>query len=85
MDRGFVIFASRNAKAPSFSEVVEFWASQGCVYAPDPAIGGWKKFIKTELSKLPHSRAKTFNERQQKRNCKGQQQKKGGRGWLRIE
>ncbi|MDI6904260.1 MAG: hypothetical protein QMD13_02040 [Candidatus Bathyarchaeia archaeon] len=49
MDRGFVIFASRDAKAPSFSEVVEFWASQGCIYAPDPIVGGWGKFIKTEL------------------------------------
>jgi len=28
MDRGFVIFAARDAKAPSFSEIVEFWASQ---------------------------------------------------------
>jgi hypothetical protein len=85
MDRGFVIFASRNAKAPSFSEIVDFWASQGCIYAPDPAVGGWGKFIRTELGKLRHSRAKMFNEGQPKRNGKRQQLKKGGRGWLHKE
>ena len=82
MDRGFVIFASRDAKAPSFSEVVDFWASQGCIYAPDPIVGGWGKFIRTELRKVLHSRAKMFNVGQPRRQCKKQQLKKGGRGWL---
>ena len=82
MDRGFVVFASRDAKAPSFSEIVDFWASQGCIYAPDPIVGGWGKFIRTELRKVLHSRAKMFNEGQPKREGKKQQLKKGGRGWL---
>jgi len=85
MDRGFVIFASRDAKAPSFSEIVEFWASQGFVYAPDPAVGGWGRFIRTEFRKLGHSRAEMFNECQPKRKDEKQQLKKGGRGWLHIE
>ena len=85
MDRGFVVFASRDAKAPSFSEIVDFWASQGCIYAPDPIVGGWGKFIRTELRKLLHSRAKMFNEGQPKRQGKKQQLKKGGRGWLHRE
>jgi hypothetical protein len=81
-DRGIVIFASRDAKVPSFSEIAEFWASQGCIYAPDPAVGGWGKFIRTELGKLRHSRAKMFNEGQPTRSGEKQQLKKGGRGWL---
>lgn len=85
MDRGFVIFASRDAKAPNFSEVVEFWASQGFVYAPDPAVGGWGKFIRTELRNVLHSRAKMFNRGQPKRKGEEQQLKKGGRGWLHIK
>jgi hypothetical protein len=85
MDKGFVIFATRDAKAPSFSEVVEFWASQGCVYAPDPTVGGWGKFIKTELRKLGHSRAKKFNDSNPRHKDEKQQLKKGGRGWLHIE
>ncbi|MBS7636759.1 hypothetical protein KEJ37_05435, partial [Candidatus Bathyarchaeota archaeon] len=51
MKRGYVIFATRDAKAPSFSEIVDFWASKGYVYAPHPAVGGWGKFIKTWLKK----------------------------------
>ncbi|MEM2506760.1 MAG: hypothetical protein QXF61_06960 [Nitrososphaeria archaeon] len=86
IDRGFVIFASRDVKAPSFSEVVDFWASQGYVYVPNPIVGGWGKFIRTEIRKL-QSKAKMFNEDQRKRGREGkkQQLKKGGRGWLHIE
>lgn len=84
-DRGFVIFASRDAKAASFSEVIEFWASQGYVYAPDPNVGGWGKFIRTDLRKVLHSRAKMFNGGQPKGKTEKQQLKKGGRGWLHIE
>jgi hypothetical protein len=86
MDKGFVIFATRDAKAPSFSEVVEFWASQGCVYAPDPVVGGWGKFIRTELKKVLHSRAERAKGSESKgKGDKQQQLKKGGRGWLHIE
>lgn len=85
MDRGFVVFATRDAKAPSFSEVVEFWASQGCVYAPDPAVGGWGKFVRTELRKLRHSRARMADNSKFRREGERQQLKKGGRGWLHIE
>ena len=82
MDRGFVIFASRNAKTPSFSEIVDFWASQGLIYSPDPSIGGWGKFIRTELRKTIHSRARNFDDSLLKRKDESQQLKKGGRGWL---
>ena len=84
MDRGFVIFAARDAKAPSFSEIVEFWASQGCVYAPDSAVGGWGKFVRTELRKVVHSRARMFDDGKLLRKGEKQQLKKGGRGWLHV-
>ncbi|MEM2914189.1 MAG: hypothetical protein QXH91_02125 [Candidatus Bathyarchaeia archaeon] len=84
MDRGSIIFATRDAKAPSFSEIIEFWASQGCVYAPNPSIGGWGKFIRTELKRVAHSRAKMFHDSRSMRRCEKQQLKKGGRGWLHI-
>jgi hypothetical protein len=82
MDRGFVIFASRNARTPSFSEIVDFWASQGVVYSPDSNVGGWGRFIKTELRKVPHSRARSFDRSQLKPENGKQQLKKGGRGWI---
>ena len=85
LDRGTVIFASRDAKIPGFREVLEMWAPQDMPYAlsPDPRVGGWGKFIRTELSKGPHSRAKAHN-RQPQRKSEKQQLKKSGKGWLHI-
>jgi hypothetical protein len=85
MSRGQVIFASRDAKTASFSEVIEYWGSQGFVYSPDPAAGGWGKFIRNELRSRGHSRAKESRDCQAqegKRNKCCLQLKKGGRGWL---
>jgi hypothetical protein len=84
MDRGFVIFASRDSKTPSFSEIVDFWASQGLIYSPNASVGGWGKFIRTELRKSINSRAKSFDRSLLKQHGKNgkQQLKKGGRGWL---
>jgi len=83
VDRGSVIFASRDAKSPSFPEIVQSWAAEGSVYSPDPSVGGWGRFIRTELSKVVHSRARGFGDRAIRvREEKRQQPKKGGRGWL---
>lgn len=82
MDRGCVVFASRDAKTPVFSEIVQAWASRGFVYSPEPEDGGWRKFARTELKKVIHSRARAFVDSQSKRKKDGQHLKKGGRGWL---
>jgi len=82
VDRGCVIFASRDAKAPSFSEVVDFWASQGLVYAPDPAVGGWGKFIRNFIIRRSERRRIMESTKPSNGSCKKQQLKKGGRGWL---
>ncbi|MGD0977570.1 MAG: hypothetical protein ABR962_00345 [Candidatus Bathyarchaeia archaeon] len=82
MSRGHVIFASRDAKAPSFSQIVEVWASQGLVYSPDPDVGGWGKFVRTELNRVTRSRARAFVNGQCKCQKERQHLKKGGRGWL---
>ncbi|MCJ7431304.1 hypothetical protein MUO83_08865 [Candidatus Bathyarchaeota archaeon] len=82
MSRGHVIFATRDAKAPSFSQIMEVWASQGLVYSPDPDVGGWGKFVRAELNGAAHSRARTYVNGQSKCEKERQQLKKGGRGWL---
>jgi hypothetical protein len=82
MGRGHVIFATRDAKAPSFSQIMEVYASQGLVYSPDPDVGGWGKFVRTELSKVAHSRARLFVNGQSECKKEKQHLKKGGRGWL---
>lgn len=83
MDRGFVVFASRDAKVPSFSEILEYWAFEGLVYAPDPAVGGWGKFVRTHI--LRRSRRRKNEKLAKPLKGKKQQLKKGGRGWLHIE
>jgi len=85
MSYGDVIFASRDAKAASFSEVMEYWRSQGFVYSPDPAVGGWGKFIRTELNKQVHLRATEFKKIHGEKSKRYGQLKKGGRGWLHVE
>jgi hypothetical protein len=85
IDRGFVVFASRDAKMPRFSEIANFWVSQGCMYSPDPSDGGWGKFIRSEVRKLGGSRAKAYMRSQSKPAAEKGQLKKGGRGWLHVE
>ena len=87
VERGTIIHATRNFKALSFREIVE----QHMLEDPDRFIqtdvhvGGWNKFIKTEItSHRPQSRKHAASYIPEKRSNKSeaQQPKKGGRGWL---
>lgn len=82
VDRGFVVFANRDAKTVSFSEIVDFWVSQNVLYAPDASVGGLSKFIRLELRKLAHPSATKFEDYRPNHVSEKQQLKKGGRGWL---
>jgi hypothetical protein len=86
LDRGTVIFASRDAEIPSFREVLEVWAPPDIPYAvpPDPRVGGWRKFIRTELRQTVESRKRRFDYRERANKRKKQQLKKGGFGWLHV-
>ena len=87
VEKGTVIFATRNFKLLSFKGILEEHGI-GDVYrfvSPSPGIGGWGKFIKSSV--LPgRSRGGTrrtvryFVEEERK----PQQLKKGGRGWLHL-
>ncbi len=82
VDKGLVIFASRNAKVPSFSEIAEYWSDQGRVYSPDHDVGGWGKFIRSTVKSQAHSRASRYLCEKPLSKSAKQQSKKGGRGWL---
>ena len=82
VDKGLVIFASRDAKSPSFSEVVSYWSGEGRVYSPDPDVGGWGRFIRSTLKRQAHSRAGSYVCEGPSVKSEQQQLKKGGRGWL---
>jgi hypothetical protein len=85
VDRGFVLCASKEAKAPDFSEILGFWASKGRLRVVDPAVGGWGKFIRTHIRKVEYQRARVSGGHGSKSPEKRRQLKKGGRGWLHTE
>ena len=84
MGRGDVVFASRQAKLPNLSEVMDYWASEGKIYAPSPSEGGWGRFIRTYVQRDAHSRARKFREQVVEEKKAGSQLKKCGRGWLHL-
>jgi hypothetical protein len=79
VDRGHVICASRDAQTPSFSQILEYWASKNRVCTPNPLVGGWGKFVRTYLPRRSERRRSVqLPDRKRGR----QQLKHGGRGWL---
>ena len=51
---------------------------------PDPSVGGWGKFIRTELKKVIGWRKRRFDHHEEANERRSQQLKKGGRGWLHV-
>jgi hypothetical protein len=87
VERGTIIHATREFKALSFREIVEqhMVEDPDRFVQPDVHVGGWNKFIKTEItSHRPRSRKHAASYFLEKRPNKSevQQLKKGGRGWL---
>ena len=86
VEKGTVIFATRNFKLLSFKEILEKHGI-GDAYrfiSPAPAVGGWGKFIRSSISpsrpkRRSHRIMQHFVEEK-----KPQQLKKGGRGWLHV-
>jgi hypothetical protein len=86
VERGTVIFATRNFKLLSFRDVLE---RHGIVDAnrhvsPDVVVGGWGKFVRSTIVSrgLPVRvrRAASYVAEKSER----QQLKKGGRGWVHL-
>jgi len=84
IDKGTVIVATRNYKAPDFKEILERHAEDkqpGKVVVSNPRVGGWGKFVRDVVSKQKRftKRGRLVPSESEKRK---QQLKKGGRGWL---
>jgi len=86
MDRGTVIIATRDYKPPDFVEILERHkpADVQNVAPPNPAIGGWGKFVRTVLSKQKRFIRRRRLAQLELDREKKQQLKKGGRGWLHF-
>ena len=85
VERGTVIHATRSFKSLSFRDILEQHKIENVdrLVSPDPRIGGWNKFIKTNITNQRarrRRRADFYFEAKKKK----QQIKKGGRGWLHL-
>ena len=83
VERGTIIHATRDFKALSFREILEqhLVEDPDRFVQPEVHVGGWNKFIKTEIAgRRPQSDKRVASYVPEKRGV--QQPKKGGRGWL---
>jgi len=86
VEQGTIIHATKDFKALNFKEILQSHLVENPerYIAPDVNIGGWKKFIKTDINTSKHPRndySSTLNDKKAKKQS-GQHSKKGGRGWL---
>ena len=83
VDQGTIIHATRDFKALNFKEILERNQVENAerFVQPNPQVGGWNKFIKTEITNnKPQRNKRAASYCPEKKEV--QQSKKGGRGWL---
>ena len=81
VDRGEVIFATRDYRPLSFRDILDkhIGSDMAGKVSPDPAVGGWRKFVKEHIQGPRPARGR---ERPRMKVDVGQHQRKGGHGWL---
>ena len=84
VDKGTIIHATRDYKALSFKEILEQHQVENAdkYIPPSPQVGGWGKFIKTNISSQRPQRSRRAEQYRQEEKKEKPQPKKGGRGWL---
>jgi hypothetical protein len=84
VERGTVIVATRDYKPPDFVEILKQHISSDAekLVPPDPAVGGWGKFMRNVLRKQRGPDRRQAPPEPERRE--GKQLKKGGRGWLHF-
>jgi hypothetical protein len=86
VEKGTVIFATRNFKILNFRDILELNGiiDINKVVPPNPHVGGWGKFVRTFITAQRchrrHKRALQYLDVKKEQ----QQLKKGGRGWLHF-
>lgn len=83
VERGTIIQATRDYKPLNFKDILEEHKIENPqdYIAPNVNVGGWTKFVKTEItSKKPDPNRRQREYVPEKKVC--QQPKNGGRGWL---
>jgi hypothetical protein len=85
VEKGTIIHATRDYKALNFKEILKQHEIDNMdrFIPPSPQVGGWTKFIKTNLTSQKtrkNKRALLYCANKKEK----QQPKKGGRGWLHL-
>ena len=82
VERGTVIMATRDYKPLEFFDIVQQHLSFDAEKAvpPNSTIGGWGKFIRSKIRKQRNATRRFAPPKPARK--KGQQLKKGGKGWL---
>jgi len=86
VEKGEVIYATKDYKPLSFREILERHLDSDIVYKIDtnPQVGGWRKFIKENIKnrkQKPFARTRV-REHTKIKNDLSQVQRKRGAGWL---
>jgi hypothetical protein len=83
VEQGTVIHATRDFKALNFRDVLDknLVENPDRYVQPSVSVGGWNKFIKTQITKQNLDGDKDAARASKGKAAKGQA-KKGGRGWL---
>jgi hypothetical protein len=83
VERGTIVNATRDFKPLNFKEILERHEVDNPerFVPPNPHVGGWSKFIKTQITSQKRYRTKRADSYCPEKKEK-QQPKKGGRGWL---
>lgn len=83
VDKGTIIHATRDFKPLNLKEVLEEnkIETPERYISPNPQIGGWNKFVKTNVTNQPRTKRQNRIPNNAPKKPTGQP-KKGGRGWL---
>ena len=83
VERGTIIKATRDYKPLDFFDIVHDYLGFDTEKAipQNSTIGGWGKFVRNNIQKKKPPIKRTYSPPKPTQK-KGQQQKKGGRGWL---
>ena len=85
VERGTVIVATRDFKPLDFFDIVQEYLGFDTdkIVPPNSTIGGWGKFVRNSIRRQKKPTRRFAPPKPTSK--KGQQQKKGGRGWLHAK
>jgi hypothetical protein len=87
VEKGTIIHATKDFKILNLKQILEKYKVENPerYVQPDVNVGGWNKFIKTEINGKTAKSSRTalyMSDKSPAKKSASQQSKKGGRGWL---